>query len=101
MDLSGYTDDVLYNSESDESIDLVKNNYMGRVVIATGKIKTDFSRPKETEPVPEPEPVIETNTGLPKPLNQSKSDEDEWYSGIDKDGISIEDTVPAVALSRK
>jgi hypothetical protein len=35
-----YTDDVLYNNETDESIDLFKNNYMVRVVIATGKIKT-------------------------------------------------------------
>ena len=79
-----YTDDVLYNNESDESIDLFKNNYMGRVVIATGKIKTDFSRPKETEPTPEPtaEPIPDTGFLI----NQSKSDEEEWYSGIDKDG---------------
>ena len=95
-----YTDDVLYNNETDESIDLFKNNYMGRVVISTGKIKTDFSKPKETEHEPEPKPEIETNTGLPKPLNETKSYEEEWYSGIDKDGISIEDTIPVVALSR-
>jgi hypothetical protein len=73
-----YTDDVMYNNTTDEDIDIFKNNYMGRVVIATGKIKTDFTRKKESEP-----------------------DEDEWYSGIDKDGISIEDAVPIVALSRK
>jgi hypothetical protein len=41
------------------------------VVITTGKIKTDFSR------------------------------ENEWYSGIDKDGTSIEDDIPVVTLSRK
>ena len=36
-------------------------------------------------------------TGLPIP--QSKVEE--WYSAIDKDGISIEDAIPVVALSRK
>jgi len=94
-----YTDDVLYNNETDESIDLFKNNYIGRVVIATGKIKTDFSRPKKPEI--EPEPEIETNTELPKPLHETKSYEEEWYSLIDKDGITIEDAIPVVALSRK
>ena len=39
-----YTDDELYNNETDEDIDIFKNNFIGRVVIATGKIKTDFSR---------------------------------------------------------
>ena len=83
-----YTDDVLYNNESDESIDLFKNDYMGRVVIATGKIKTDFSRFVEpTEPPPESD--IPTNP------------DSEWYSGIDKDGIAVEDAIPVVALSRK
>jgi hypothetical protein len=95
-----YTDDELYNNESDESIDLFKNNYMGRVVIATGKIKTDYSRPKETEPEPEPEPEIDSMTGLPQP-NKPQNKEEEWYSEIDKDGISIEDAIPVVALSRK
>jgi len=90
-----YTDDVLYNNESDESIDLFKNNYMGRVVIATGKIKTDFSR--EVEENPNEEVVIDNMTGLPK----KKKMKDEWYEGIDKEGISIEDSVPVVALSRK
>ena len=88
-----YTDDVLYNNDSDESIDLFKNNYMGRVVIATGKIKTDLSRPTKTDQEPELDPL----SGLPKPQNK----EEEWYSGIDKDGIAIEDAVPVVALSRK
>jgi len=94
-----YTDDDLYNNETDEDIDLFKNNYMGRVVIATGKIKTDFTRKKETEaePEPEPEPVI---NGLPQPTG-GKQVEDEWYSGIDKDGIAVEDAVPVVRLSRQ
>ena len=66
-----YTDDELYTNTTNEDIDIFKNNYMGRVVIATGKIKTDFTR------------------------------DNEWYSGIDKDGIAIEDAIPVVALSRK
>jgi hypothetical protein len=100
-----YTDDVLYNDETDESIDLFKNNYMGRVVIATGKIKTDYSRTKDIEPDPEPEepevidpnPILKPEDKKPKPVQQ----EEEWYSEIDKDGISIEDAIPVVALSRK
>ena len=70
-----YTDDELYNNETDEDIDIFKNKYIGRIVIATGKIKTDFTR--------------------------KKGEEDEWYSGIDKDGITIEDAVPVVRLSRQ
>jgi hypothetical protein len=94
-----YTDDELYNNETNESIDLFKNNYMGRVVIATGKIKTDFTRKKETDAEPEPIPELIIN-GLPQPTG-GKQVEDEWYCGIDKDGISIEDAVPVVALSRQ
>ncbi len=69
-----YTDDELYG-ETDDDIDIFKNKYIGRVVIVTGKIKTDFTRKKE--------------------------EEDEWYSKIDKDGITIEDAVPVVRLSRQ
>jgi hypothetical protein len=84
-----YTDDEVYNNEIDENIDIFKKNFMGRVVIATGKIKTDLSRDKEpTEPV-EPESDIK------------KAPDSEWYSLIDKDGITIEDAVPVVALSRQ
>jgi hypothetical protein len=90
-----YTDDVLYNNDTQENIDLFKNNYMGRVVIATGKIKTDFTR--TIDKYPEAEPEIDGVSGLPR----DKEKIDEWYSGIDKDGISIEDAVPMVALSRK
>jgi hypothetical protein len=88
-----YTDDILYNNDTQENIDLFKNNYMGRVVIATGKIKTDFTRQVEAEG----EAEIDGVSGLPK----DKEKIDEWYSGIDKDGISIEDAIPVVALSRK
>jgi hypothetical protein len=74
---------------------------MGRVVIATGKIKTDFSKTKpKPEPEPEPEPEIDSMTGLPK-IKQPKPDEDKWYSEIDKDGIAIEDAIPVVALSQQ
>ena len=90
-----YTDDELYNNDTQENIDLFKNNYMGRVVIATGKIKTDFSRTIESDPDTEAE--IDGVTGLPR----EKEKKDEWYTGIDKDGISIEDAIPVVALSRK
>ena len=46
-----YTDDGLYNNENDEDIDIFKNKYVGRVVIATGKIKTDYTRKIPTERV--------------------------------------------------
>ncbi len=88
-----YTDDELYNNETDEDIDIFKNNYVGRVVIATGKIKTDFTRKIPNEPVIEP--IVE-------PIHRPpKKEIDEWYSEIDKDGITIEDAVPVVRLSRQ
>ena len=85
-----YTDDELYNNDTDENIDLFKNNFMGRVVIATGKIKTDFTRNVEA-----PEPTEPDTSDI------KKAPDTEWYSVIDKDGISVEDAVPVVALSRK
>jgi hypothetical protein len=88
-----YTDDELYNNETDESIDLFKNNYMGRVVIATGKIKSDFTRTIEANT----ETEIDGLSGLPR----EKEKINEWYSEIDKDGISVEDAVPVVQLSRQ
>jgi hypothetical protein len=71
-----YTDDELYN---EDSVDIFKNNYKGRIVISTGKIKTDSSR------------------DIPNTDGETKS---EWYSAIDKDGIMIEDAIPIVQLSR-
>jgi hypothetical protein len=90
-----YTDDELYNNDNNENIDIFKNKYVGRVVIATGKIKTDYTRkiPNDEEPAQSSEPPPKS-----KPPNKEI---DEWYSVIDKDGISIEDAVPIVALSRK
>ena len=83
-----YTDDGLYDEENP---DIFKNNYMGRVVIATGKIKTDFSMNKDTS--------NETDNGTK--TNTSNINIPGWFSRIDKDGISIEDAIPFVALSRK
>lgn len=69
-----YVHDELFN---DENIDIFKNNYIGRIVISTRKIKTDSSRKIESE-----------------------TDEYEWYSRIDKDRITIEDALPIIKLSR-
>ncbi len=69
-----FIDDVIYNGETDEIIDIFKNDYTGRVVISTGKIKTDFTRKIE--------------------------EKQEWYSEINKDGITIEDVLPIIQLSR-
>ena len=91
-----YTDDGLYKNENDEDIDIFKNKYVGRVVIATGKIKTDYTRKIPNESVDEEsvEPTVEPKYKLPK------KEIDEWYSEIDKDGITIEDAIPVVQLSR-
>ena len=73
-----YIDDDMYD-ENDP--DVFKKKYMGRVVIATGNIKTDFTKDIETA---EGEPI-----------------KTEWYSKTGKDGIAIEDAIPMVALTRK
>ena len=40
-----YEDDEIFNNDMfKEDIDIFKNNYSGRIVISTGKIKTDLSR---------------------------------------------------------
>lgn len=64
-----YTDDILYNEAES---DLFKNKYAGRLVISTGKIKTDYS-----------------------------DENNEWQTLYDKEGITIEDSLPIVALSRQ
>ena len=64
-----YTDDILYNE--DES-DLFKKKFEGRLVVASGKIKTDYS-----------------------------DENNKWKSLYDKEGITIEDALPIVALSRQ
>jgi hypothetical protein len=84
-----YTDDELYN---EDGVDIFKNNYKGRIVISTGKIKTDSSRD-----IPNTD-----GEGVSPPCDNGGSGEtkSEWYSAIDKDGIMIEDAIPIVQLSR-
>jgi hypothetical protein len=93
-----YENDELFNNDMvKEEIDIFKNNYKGRIVISTGKIKSDFSRdiPK-TEEV-KVEDITEEDIDNPiKPSIQKT----EWYSSIDKDGITIEDAIPIVQLCR-
>jgi hypothetical protein len=71
-----YVEDELCN---DENLDIFKNQYMGRIVISTGKIKTDISIKKNKEPT---------------------TDEYEWCSLCDKEAITIEDAVSIIQLSR-
>jgi hypothetical protein len=70
-----FTDDELYNEETEETIKDFKFKYAGRVVISSGKIATDLS-----------EGVDENN---------------EWTIKYDKEGITLEDALPIVQLSRK
>jgi hypothetical protein len=97
-----YEDDELFNNDMvKEEIDIFKNNYKGRIVISTGKIKSDFSRdiPK-TEEV-KVEDITEEDIDNPiKPSIQTEETKTEWYSSIDKDGITIEDAIPIVQLCR-
>jgi hypothetical protein len=97
---------------SKEDIDIFKNNYKGRIVISTGKIKTDSSRDvkkeegdEQSEEVKVEEEVIEEEPidNPPIPPTQSLPTEEtksEWYSAIDKDGITIEDAIPIVQLCK-
>lgn len=92
-----YEDDDIFNNDmSKEEIDIFKNNYNGRIVISTGKIKTDLSR---TIPnVEEEENEMNRPTNYEETKNESPNVE--WYSGIDKDGITIEEAIPIVQLCR-
>ena len=66
-----FTDDLLYN---DEDPDIFKKTYMGRLVIASGEIATDTIVDKE---------------------------KNEWTILRNKEGISVEDAVPIVQLTRQ
>jgi hypothetical protein len=68
-----YVDDEEMNN-----IEIFKNEYMGRIVISTGKIKTDVSIKKVGGDI----------------------DEYEWSSLCDKEGITVEDALPIIQLSR-
>ena len=65
-----FTNDELYNEESEETIKDFKFKYAGRVVISTGKIATDLSN----------------------------DDGKEWTIHYDKNGITLEDALPVVQL---
>jgi hypothetical protein len=119
-----YADDEIFNNDSSkEETDIFKNNYKGRIVISTGKIKTDLSRPVPKVGVSSPndelkggeeEPNInlaepnnnleEPNIDYTKPINCEQIDKEnpnmEWYTAIDKDGITIEEAIPIVQLCR-
>jgi hypothetical protein len=92
-----YEDDDIFNNDmSKEDIDIFKNNYNGRIVISTGKIKTDLSRKVLKEE--------EEENDVNRPINyeeiKNENPNVEWYSGIDKDGITIEDAIPIIQLCR-
>ena len=65
-----FTNDPLYDNDDPQKF---KDNYMGRIVVSTGKIATDM---KSTE-------------------------NNEWEIKYDKEGITIEDALPQIELSRK
>ena len=71
-----FTNDELYNEESEETIKDFKFKYAGRVVIASGKIATDDS-------------ITDENNNT------------EWNIKYDKEGITLEDALPIVQLSRQ
>jgi len=121
-----YEDDEVFNNDmSKEDIDIFKNNYKGRIVISTGKIKTDLTRDvkKEVESETTSDEVIVdeeivdeeivdevkvediTDEGtdevpMNNPPTQTEETKTEWYSSIDKDGITIEDSIPIVQLCK-
>jgi hypothetical protein len=65
-----FTEDELYNKEEPQKF---KDDYVGRIVVSTGKIATDNKTENETE----------------------------WNILYDNAGITIEDSLPMVELSRK
>ena len=69
-----FTNDELYNEESEETIKDFKFKYAERVVISSGKIATDDSNNDENKT---------------------------WTIHYDKEGITLEDALPIVQLSRK
>jgi len=120
-----YEDDEIFNNNMlKEEIDIFKNNYKGRIVISTGKIKTDFTREVKKETIVEEEPSATQNEEEEVKVDEEVKIEDitekeateepiptispipteitknEWYSAIDKDGITIEDAIPIVQLCR-
>jgi hypothetical protein len=70
-----FTEDIEFDKENPQKF---KDDYMGRIVISTGKIATDTKE------------------------NDNNNDNiTEWEIKYDKEGITIEDALPMVELSRK
>jgi hypothetical protein len=63
-----FTEDILFNKEDPQKF---KDDYVGRIVISSGKIATDMT-----------------------------DENNEWKIYYDKDGITPEDAVPMIELSR-
>ena len=64
-----FTNDELFNNDNPQ----LQDNYIGIIVIASGKIATDTKNDKDVK---------------------------EWNIKYDKEGITIEDALPIVQLSR-
>jgi hypothetical protein len=64
-----FTNDELFDNENPQDF---KDNYVGRIVVSTGRIATDLK----------------------------SIDNDEWEIKYDKEGITIEDALPMIELSR-
>jgi hypothetical protein len=64
-----FTNDELFDTDDPQSF---KDNYIGRIVVSTGKIATDLK----------------------------SIENDEWEIKYDKEGITIEDALPLIELSR-
>ena len=65
-----FTDDIEFKDEEPQKF---KDDYVGRIVVSTGKIATDSKNENDTE----------------------------WNILYDKEGITIEDALPIIQLSRK
>ena len=63
-----FTEDELFNKDEPQKF---KDDYIGRIVISTGKIATDLT-----------------------------NDDNEWEIKYNKDGITVEDAIPMIELSR-
>ena len=63
-----FTEDQLFNKDEPQQF---KDDYIGRIVISTGKIATDLT-----------------------------NDDNEWEIKYNKDGITVEDAIPMIELSR-
>jgi hypothetical protein len=67
-----FTEDEKFNKEEPQKF---KDDYIGRLVVSIGKIATD--------------------------LKNNNNPEEEWEIKYDKEGITIEDALPMIELSRK